>query len=107
MTQDKRVLTNIQDTPFGPSVTLPNSTDIQATQSGQLHLRPSLSKRAKKAHILSGIPISSLISIGQLCDDDCIAVLNKHKLKVFKDKDCILAIPGTVRSLVLQPTVVG
>jgi hypothetical protein len=41
---------------------------IQATQSGQLPL-----------HILSGITNSSLISIGQLCDNDCIAVLDKHK----------------------------
>jgi hypothetical protein len=91
MTKDQQALANLHDTPDGPSVTLPDSTNIQATQSGQLPFHPSLSHRAKTAHILAGITDSSLISLGQLCDDDCVAILDKHKLKVFKDSTCILA----------------
>jgi hypothetical protein len=69
---------------------LPDSTTIQATQSGQLPLHRSLSTKATTAHILDGITNSSLISIGQLCDDDCIAVLDKMKLKIYKNQECIL-----------------
>ena len=69
---------------------LPDSTSIQATHSGQLPLHPSLSAKAKTAHVLAGITNASLISIGQLCDDNCIAVLDKRKLNVFKNNECIL-----------------
>jgi hypothetical protein len=55
-----------------------------------LPLHPSLSKEAKTAHVLDGVTNASLISIGQLCDDDCIAVLDKQKLQVFKDAKCVL-----------------
>jgi hypothetical protein len=84
------VLSNIRATPFGPSVMLSDSTNIQATHSGQLPLHHSLSSTAKRAHILDGITNSSLVSLGQLCDDDCIAVLDKKTLKVFKSNECVL-----------------
>jgi hypothetical protein len=88
MTKDQTVvLTNLQTTPFGPTVMLPNSTNIQATHSGQLPFHPSFSEKAKTAHILDGITNASSISIGQLCDDDCIAVLDNKLIKTFKDKE--------------------
>jgi hypothetical protein len=91
MTKDQQVLTNLQPTPFGPRVTLPDSTNIQASHSGQLPLHSCLSQCTKKAHILEGITNSSLISIGQLCDDNCIAILDKHQIEVYKDNTCALA----------------
>jgi hypothetical protein len=54
---------------------LPDSTNVQATHSGLLPLYHSLSKTAKTAHVLDGMTNSLLISIGQLCDDDCVAIL--------------------------------
>jgi hypothetical protein len=72
---------------------LPDSTLIQATHAGLLPLPSALSTKAKTAHVLDGITNSSLISIGQLCDNDCIAVLNKNKLQVFKNEKCILQGP--------------
>jgi hypothetical protein len=56
---------------------LPDSTHIQATHSGILPFHESLSDKAKTAHVLDGIANAPLISVGQLCDDDCIAVLDK------------------------------
>jgi hypothetical protein len=70
---------------------LPDSTNMPVTQAGQLPLHSSLSKTATAAHILDGMTKSSLISIGQLCDDDCVAVLGKRKLQVFKRKACVLS----------------
>jgi hypothetical protein len=47
-------------------------------------------KKAKTAYVLDGITNASLISIGQLCDNNCIAVLDKRQLKAFKNNECIL-----------------
>jgi hypothetical protein len=69
---------------------IPNSTHIQATHSGLLPFHPSLSDKAKTAHVLDGITNASLISVGQLCDDNYIAVLDKKLIKIFKNKKCIL-----------------
>jgi hypothetical protein len=89
-TSDTPVLTNIRRTPYGPNVMLPDSTNIQATHVGQLTLHPRLSAKAQTAHGLDGITNASLVSIGQLCDDNCIAVLDKKQLKVFKNNECVL-----------------
>jgi hypothetical protein len=48
---------------------------------------------AKTAHVLDGMTNSLLISIGQLCDDDCGAILDKQRLQVFKNSKCILMGP--------------
>jgi hypothetical protein len=69
---------------------LPDSSNIQATHSGLLPLHRNLSVKAKTAHVLDGITNSSLVSIRQLCDDDCIAVLDKRKLQIFKFNEIVL-----------------
>jgi hypothetical protein len=58
---------------------LPNSSTIQASQAGKLPLHPSLLDNTTTAHVLDEITNSSLISIVQLCDDDCIAVFAKSE----------------------------
>jgi hypothetical protein len=88
---DRTVLSAPRSTPFGPTVMLPDSTNIQATHTGLLPLNSSLSTTAQIAHILDGMTNSSLISIGQLCDDDCVAVLDKRKLQIFKRNACMLS----------------
>jgi hypothetical protein len=90
MEEDQSVLTDLRATNNGPTVTLPDDTSIPASHSGQLPLHASLSACAQKAHIFCGITNSSLISLGQLCDDYCVAVLDKQQLKVFQDNTCIL-----------------
>jgi hypothetical protein len=32
-----------------------------------------------------------LISLGQLCDNNCIAIFTKQKMHVYKDKTCVLS----------------
>ena len=48
------------------------------------------SKQAQKAHILPGLKSSSLISLGQLCDDNCVIQLTKSHLFVFKNNQLVL-----------------
>ena len=87
--KDVKVLSKIKDI-IGPSVLLPNEDTVDVTSQGQLPLSPLFSSRAKKAIILPGLKSASLISIGQLCDDNCTVLLNKRKLLAIKEKQVIL-----------------
>ena len=74
----------------GPSVMLPNKTTITANQRGQLSLSDELSSQAQTAMILPQLKSASLISIGQLCDDECDVILNKRVLVAIKNEKVIL-----------------
>ena len=87
--EDAQCLENVQHF-AGPSVLLPNQETIQANQRGQLPLSPALSPQAQMTMILLQLKSALLISIGQLCDDECDVLLNKHHLIAMKDKKVIL-----------------
>ena len=87
--QDMDTLTNVKSAP-GPTVTLPNLTTITSTQQGQLPLSQKLSHQAKQAAVLTDLHSASLISFGQLCDDNCKVLLDKKKCYVMKDQELIL-----------------
>jgi hypothetical protein len=53
-------------------------------------LAKELSTKAKKGHIFDDLKSGSLISIGQLCDDDCIALLTKYDVKIYKNGKVII-----------------
>ena len=57
-------------------VKLPDETSLQAKIKGFLPLHPSLINEAKTGHVIKKLTNVSLISIGQLCDDGCVAVFN-------------------------------
>ena len=40
--------------------------------------------------MFDGLHSASLISLGQLCDDDCIAILDKNEINILKDSKIIL-----------------
>jgi hypothetical protein len=63
---------------------------MQSTRSGLLPNLHHLSKAARKAHIFKDLHSASLISLGQLCDDDCIITLNKQSLQVIKNNKVIM-----------------
>ena len=44
----------------------------------------------QKRHIFDGLQSASLISLGQLCDDECVAILDKNEIIVLKVKTLIL-----------------
>ena len=74
----------------GAKVTLPNNVSIQSTEKGNIPFSSKLSASAKDASILPGLESSSLVSLGQLCDDDCEILLNKKSLFVIKENELIL-----------------
>ena len=81
--QDRKCLSNIK--PYtGPSVTLPDADKIETSHQGDLSLHPALSTTASTGTILPKLQSSWLISLGQLCDDDCDVRLCKKHLYVLK-----------------------
>ena len=60
-------LTKLSD---GPHATLPNNSTIQATHSG--------------------LSNESLLSVGQFCNNNCIAIFTKHKMHILKNNKIIL-----------------
>ena len=89
--EDVPVISNCTKTQVGPTVSLPDGTSMQATKTGNLELSPLLSKKATAVHVFKGIQNSSLLSIGQLCDDDCVAVLKKKDINIYKDDKVIIS----------------
>ena len=87
---DQRVLANKEMVKHKKEVTIPNSTNMTTIEKGDLPLHPLLLKKAQTGNVLRGLNNASLLSLGQLCDDDCIAVLDKRFLNVYKYNHHIL-----------------
>ena len=74
----------------GPVAYLPDKTTIKADRQGILPLHPSLSTTAQKAFSFPDLKNESLISVGQLCDDNCKVIFDKTSVKVTKNNVTIL-----------------
>ena len=70
----------------GPIVTLPDSSKMKATKTAQLPLAKELSPKAQLSHILPSLKSSTLISVGQLCDDGCDVLFGQNDVKVYKNE---------------------
>ena len=62
-------------------VYLPNDEIFKSTHDAILPI-PTVSTQAKEATIFPALTNSSLLSIGQLCNDDCTAIFTKTDMKV-------------------------
>ena len=63
---------------------------MNSNTQGNIHrISNKLSERGKKVTVFDKLQ-SNLISLGQLCDDNCEVTLNKHKLKVIQDNKLIM-----------------
>ena len=87
---DVSFLTKVNSLQHGPIAKLPNNNTIQAKRQGLLPFSKHLSTAATSALVFPDLKNSSLLSIGQLCDDNCLAIFGKHDLEVIKDNNIIL-----------------
>ena len=89
--QDAHILQNKEKIENGPRVNLPNGTILQAHLRGNIPINEiNLSETARRAHVFNDLNNASLISIGRLCDDDCIAIFDKKKLNIYKNNKKII-----------------
>ena len=75
--KDAPALLNVKPLRNGPVAKLPNNETIQPNAKGELPFSTYLSPTAKESIIYPALKNASLLSIGQLCDDDCIALFHK------------------------------
>ena len=87
---DMKALTQISNEHNNRRVILPNNEKINVTKRGILMLNNKLSMKGKEASVLPNLKNTSLLSLGQLCDDNCEVWLNKKSLKVIKDNKTII-----------------
>ena len=78
----QKYLENLMKLSNGPLAVLPNNKTIQAISKGDLPLHPLLNHSAL---VFPALESESLLSIGQVCDDGCIAVFDKKHLNIYKN----------------------
>jgi hypothetical protein len=71
------------------NVTLPDGATIQSTHTCDL-LLPQLPLAASKAHIIPGLSTSSLLSVGQLFDANCLVKFDRTSVEVLHNHKRIL-----------------
>ena len=86
---DTSLLEHKKELKNGPPAQLPNGTAITPTQDGFLPIS-SLSAKAKHSLVYPGIQNASLLSIGQMCDDGCIAIFDANNMSIIKNDEIIL-----------------
>ena len=64
---------------MGPRVRLPENITMVPEQVSQLPL--ALPPTATETHVFLAFKNASLISVGQICNDDCQAILTKNHFK--------------------------
>ena len=111
---DAKILRNITTVTNGPCVSLPDNTVMTGTQQGHLPIaQTSLLPEATQAHVFPHLSSASLLSLDQLCDNNCKIYLDKHSMKVYKNDKIVLTgqrnfTDGlwdvSLRSLPQQPT---
>jgi hypothetical protein len=74
----------------GPTIISANGTDMPTTLRGRLSLSDKLSPSSQSAFVLDDLQTGTLISLGKLCDDDCIAIFTKHDVQLLKDNEVII-----------------
>ena len=88
--QDATILHAYRPIQHGKPVHLPDGCTIHSTHQGLLPLLPTLSPTAKTVSVLPSLHSASLVSLGQLCDDDCQVKLDKHSLTATKNGKVVL-----------------
>jgi len=88
----KQLMRNITSLQNGPKAILPNQTTIQADSMVILPLHHFLSNEAQTAYSFPNLTNESLLSVGQLCDDDCEVLFDKKKVQILKNNKIILQV---------------
>jgi hypothetical protein len=71
------------------AVCLPNGDTIMSTHTATFNM-PSLSHKARQAHILPGLAQHSLLSVGQMCDSGCSVTFTASNVTVTNGESTIL-----------------
>jgi len=87
---DIDIVKNVKNINTKRNVMMPNNVSVTVSHVGTLNISPTLSNIATEASILPGLKTASLLSIGQLCDDNCNVTFDKNKMEVYKNNEKVL-----------------
>ena len=73
-----------------PKMKVDNGNDIVPKLQVTIKVTTELSKDAQHGFVFNNLKTRSSISIGQLCDDDCIAIFSKYHLKILNNDQIII-----------------
>ena len=73
-----------------PTVRVANGETITATKRVTIPLSTALSTQSQTGYILPNLRTGNFLSIGQLCDDSCLALFSKNTLQIFKHGQQVL-----------------
>ena len=88
--QDSTCLSNVTPLTHGPRAKLPNNEYIYPIARGLLPTLSSLSTSARSSLVYPALKNASLLSIGQLCDNGCLALFDKNFLWILHNKKLLL-----------------
>ena len=71
-------------------IALPDNEPINSALCSTMPLLSQLLLKSKEAAVLLNLHNFSLISLEQLCNNDCKVVLHKNELNIYKDKKVLL-----------------
>ena len=80
------------ETVQGPLVKVANGQIIKPILQTHISLAPELNNKAQHAYMFDDLKTESLISIGQPCDDDCIAIFSRYNLRIIKNNKIIINV---------------
>ena len=72
------LLKNITEIQNGPSIQLSNNHKLQVSHQAQIDLHKQLPHSATKALILPELTNESLLSVGQLCENNCTVEFGRY-----------------------------
>ena len=71
-------------------ILLSNGDFMVPTKSGEIPNLPKINSEFKTAQVCPENKNATLISLGKLCDDGCLALTDKDRMIIFKDREPIL-----------------
>ena len=86
---DATILTNVGQIDSSINVHLPNNEILKNKISGYIPIKQLLAP-GQQAYVLPTLTNTSLLSIGQLCNDNCIAIFTKEKMLIIQQGQIIL-----------------
>ncbi|KAI2504487.1 Reverse transcriptase (RNA-dependent DNA polymerase) [Fragilaria crotonensis] len=72
---------------------------MPSTLQGVLPLSPLLTAKAQSAFVLDDLRTGTLVSLAQLCDDDCLAIFTRYNVKILKHNTVIITGTRTPNGL--------
>ena len=76
-----------------------NGNNITPHSDAKIPLSPALSRSVHHEFLFDSLKTGSFMSIGQLCDDDYIAIFKKYSVKILKSNTIIIIGKQNVNGL--------